>query len=197
MTYETHRVGGFLTTMLGFELLRQHGMLLPDISPLLQLAIITPFSSWGSTASDLDHHWESVRDKNPVNWVVHKVLHLTRPHHRSWQTHSFFTLLVLFSGLMVIWNRADGLGGFNATDMKLLLLMSVGVTFGVLGHFIMDMLTPEGIIVYGKIKLRLVPSSGLFATGGNWEAIVRWALWTITGILALRFCYIEYLYKIF
>lgn len=53
MLGKTHRSGGVMFMMVGFEVLRTKGLLLPDINPLLQLAVMYPVSQWGSTLPDL------------------------------------------------------------------------------------------------------------------------------------------------
>ena len=117
MTGKTHKVGGMLCAVSGFILLRNSNMLLPNVNEFIQLAVMYPFAMWGSTAPDLDHHWESCPDKTLPNYVVNKALHITKPlmkltesnkssgvykfakmmnaSHRSWQTHSDLTLLLV------------------------------------------------------------------------------------------------------
>lgn len=53
MMYKTHKMGGALFMFAGFKYLETKGMLLPDVNPLVQLMIMYPASSWGSTAPDL------------------------------------------------------------------------------------------------------------------------------------------------
>ena len=67
MTGKTHRVGGMLCCLGGYTLLEANGMLLGDVNPLLQLTIMYPFAIYGSTVSDLDHHWQSAPSKDIVS----------------------------------------------------------------------------------------------------------------------------------
>jgi hypothetical protein len=53
MLGRTHRAGGVVFMLVGFEVLRQKGLLLPDINPLIQLAVMYPVSQYGSTLPDL------------------------------------------------------------------------------------------------------------------------------------------------
>ena len=57
MTGNTHRAGGMLCSVVGFALLKEQGLLLPEINPCIQWLVMYPFCYWGSTASDLDHNW--------------------------------------------------------------------------------------------------------------------------------------------
>lgn len=119
----------------------------------------------------LDHHWGSVKEKTPFNYVVHKILHLTNPHHRSWQTHS---LLVTGSFCFLLWaiiNLCSSMYG-NTTTILLLRLMVVGLAVGIASHLVLDAFTTAGIHTIPGKKLRLVPRHSAFATGTVWEGIV-------------------------
>jgi len=88
MTGYTHRQGGMLVSIIGFALLRENGLLLPDINVGLQWLVMYPFCYWGSTASDLDHHWDSCPSKDYPSWMIHKLLHITEPIEDSFEaTH--------------------------------------------------------------------------------------------------------------
>ena len=79
MTGKTHRQGGMLVSIIGFALLRENGLLLPDVNVGLQWLVMYPFCYWGSTASDLDHHWDSCPSKDYPSWMINKLLHITKP----------------------------------------------------------------------------------------------------------------------
>lgn len=49
----THRVAGTTFMMVGFEVMRHKGLLIPDVNPFIQLAVMYPVSQWGSTLPDL------------------------------------------------------------------------------------------------------------------------------------------------
>jgi hypothetical protein len=53
MLGKTHRAGGTVFMMVGFEVMRAKGLLLPDVNPFIQLAVMYPISQWGSTLPDL------------------------------------------------------------------------------------------------------------------------------------------------
>ena len=77
MQGRTHRVGGVLCALLGYTFLEANGMLIPDVEPLVQLTVVYPFAMYGAVVSDLDHHWESTPSKDPISWIINKILHLT------------------------------------------------------------------------------------------------------------------------
>lgn len=231
MTGDTHRAGGMLCSVVGFALLKSNNLLLPDISEVVQLMLMYPFCMWGSVASDLDHHWDSCPDKNIPSLVINKALHLTtstrkrmdtmlpnsvKKHsvayklagvfdasHRSWQTHSDLTLILVMWLLYGVLKGVLGAGVLSPIDVKFIACALTGVCIGLIAHFILDALTPSGIwctvsIVGNKLiglvtrkkctllpeKIRFVPKSQFFATGGGWETIINMLLKTST-ILAL------------
>lgn len=231
MTGETHRAGGLLCTLVGFLLLRKHGLLLPDVNEFVQLAVMYPFAKWGSVASDLDHHWESCPEKDPPSWVVNKALHLTTPvvkamdktgmgtnksmgykvakffsaSHRSWQTHSDLTLL---SVLFLLWAVLTNPYQWNMSgyDSHILALILAGISIGIVAHFILDMLTPQGVwcslsVIFNRVvslitkkdvevlpeKWRFVPKMKCFATGGAWETFICKLLKVATVVLSIYF----------
>ncbi len=172
MTGETHRAGGVLCSVVGFILLKKHGLLLQDVNEVIQFAVIYPFCMWGSTASDLDHNPESCPSKDLVSKGINRTLHLTTPvyrklddnlnnnqkrtnvayksskllsaNHRSWQTHSDLILFIFIFLLSRILN--DNIGyGLSVVDTSILSLVFMGITLGIISHLILDMLTPEGI----------------------------------------------------
>lgn len=168
MTGATHRAGGAVISVVGFMMLKQHGLLLPNVNEGVQLLVMYPFAMWGSVASDLDHHWESCPAKDAPSWCINKVLHLGTPvrkaresiggtkgagykalgifdaSHRSWQTHSDLTLGAI---LWLLWSVLSGKIGsnFSAVDVSILSLVLTGISLGVIAHLILDLLTPQGI----------------------------------------------------
>lgn len=169
----------------GFGIMEHKGMLIPGVNPLLQLAIMYPASQYGSTFPDNDHHWEAVGNKSPVNWVVHKILHLSKPKHRSWQTHSIlFTgalLLMLFTLVSLgdrIWSDP------TATDWILMRLLAYGFILGVVSHLVADFINPSGIHLYPGYKIRAVPRTSFFATGGVWESKIIYPACLVVSLIA-------------
>lgn len=186
MIGKTHRAGGTLFAVVGFEVMRQNNLLIPDVNPYLQLAIMYPVSQWASTLPDLDHHWGSVGNKSPVNWVVHKLLHLTQPKHRSWQTHSILVsggLLFLLYTLVTLGNQMWG--GASALDWIIMRMLMVGFLLGYLSHLSLDLINPSGIHLYPGKKIRLVPRTMFFATGGTWETKIIYPLCMIISAIVV------------
>ena len=115
MLGKTHRAGGTFAMLMTFTILKQKGMLLPEVNDFVQLAIMYTICSWGSIFSDLDHGADSIPDKDPVSIVINKFLRLTGAKHRSWQTHSLLVtggfLLLLFAltnlGTTYLQNQLD------------------------------------------------------------------------------------------
>lgn len=223
LTGKTHRAGGVLCSVIGFELLRRNGLLLPDVNEVIQMMVMYPFCIWGSVASDLDHNWDSSPQKDIVSRGINVSLHITTPvcegletthqddtllykvlnlfnaKHRSWQTHSDLTLIFMLCILRWILHLEPG-GIFSAVDISIMALIVMGIGIGVIAHFILDMLTPDGIWftpavvfnflvrkitkkrVYYLQKIHLVPKSKFFATGGKWEDLIRWILNISAGL---------------
>ena len=228
MTGETHRQGGMLCSIVGFTILQHKGLLLPadNLNLCLQWLIIYPFCMWGSVASDLDHHWESCPSKSYPDRIVNTALHITKPiqkslektnqtkgplykvaklfnaSHRSWQTHSDLTLFFMLWLINLV--TSGGIKGFSAIDTSICSLILMGICLGILTHFILDVLTPDGVwlcgfVVLNKLlkkinprihlpeKLHFVPKSHFFATGGQWELFVRRVLKILTYIALTLF----------
>lgn len=234
MTGATHRAGGMLVSVVGFAILREKGLLLPDVNEAVQWLVMYPFTMWGSIASDLDHHWESCPAKDIPSRVVHSALHITRPlkkmmdktmsessrkhnplykvvgffnaSHRSWQTHSDLTLFAMLYLLYMVFTGQ--VGNLSQTDSAIVTLVLTGICLGVVAHFILDALTPEGIwlvipALLNKVlhffklkislpqKLHLVPKTGFFATGGAWEQFVQKVLKICTVLVLVWFLWVQ------
>ena len=224
MTGKTHKMGGMLMSVVGFTVLKDNGLLLADVNEGLQWLMMYPFCMWGSIASDLDHHWESCPSKDIPSWFVHKALHITEPvykklddtldskskkssllykfskfftaRHRSWQTHSDLTFVFM---LWVLYSIIHGkFTMFNHNDVLLLTLIMTGICLGIVAHFILDLLTPEGVwntfavvlnrfILKGKLprrfeKWHFVPKMKCFATGSDWEDFIYKVLRVMTVV---------------
>ena len=222
MTGKTHRVGGMLCVLGGFTYLESKGLLLRNVNPLLQLTVMYPFALYGSIVSDLDHNANSIPSKDIVSVAINKVLHLTSglnestggrnkvfglldAKHRSWQTHSDLFLVALIYALyqMVMETK------LATVESVIWSLVGMGFILGVISHLVLDMITPEGIWsfilvgiskVTGKKlipkKLRLVPDSKFFSTGGPWESLVRNILWRCCVVLFIRLIYLMTPYRI-
>lgn len=219
-----------LCSLVGFSILQKNGLLLPDVNDFIEWMVIYPFCMYGSVVSDLDHHWESCPNKDYPSWLINKALHITKPvqdgmektlpqsarknnlvykfaclfnaSHRSWQTHSDLTLFCMV-GLFnaIIGGKFSSLG---AVDVSILSLVLMGLCLGIVAHFILDVITPEGVWLTGLVllekflrvfnprisipkKLHLVPHSSFFATGGSWEEFIQKVLKALTFIMLAWF----------
>jgi len=229
MTKRTHVQGGMLSSVVGFMLLRYYGLLYSDMNLFTQWLIMYPFCLWGSTWLDLDHHIGSIPSKDYASKIIHKLLHLGSPlikqldksltekqkkestqykvlsifnaKHRSWQTHSTWTIEIL---LFILYCLVNGkFVSLSAVEITCLSLILTGVIIGSIEHLLLDILTPEGIwimefIVINKVlkkkvfpeKLVLVPkfkSRKLrkrfnFSTGSEWEFWVQRMLKLLTRL---------------
>ena len=171
MTGKTHRMGGMLMSVVGFEMLRRNGLLMADVNEAIQWLAIFPFCYWGSTASDHDQNWESCPSRDPISWGLHKALHITEPlyttlnsrltgkqkrtsftykfarafnaRHRSWQTHSDLTLIAILYLLHLVMTGQVPM--LSAKDMLIATPILTGLCLGIASHLLLDMLTPEGV----------------------------------------------------
>lgn len=224
MEGKSHRVGGVLAALGGYYMLKEQGFLIEGVTPLVQLAIIYPFSIVGSLLPDQDHHEESAPMKDVISMTFCKILHLTTKlrkrmkangvsekstlysllgvfdaRHRSWQTHSdlsFFLISWMLLGVM------SSSGGLLTAEGIVIKLISIGLVLGLLSHLILDMLTPSGVwclmfvglnkLIGRKVfpeKIRFVPNTHFFSTGGKWESWWRWGMGVVSFLL---FFYIIY-----
>lgn len=177
MLGKTHHAGGTVAALVAFEVMRKNGWLIPDCNAFVQLLIMYPFASFGSIFSDLDQGDDSIPSKDPIAIGIHKVLKMTGAKHRSWQTHSILftgSICLLLFTLVFIANGLIGVTG--SIDWACLRLSTIGFICGVASHLILDAFTTAGIHLYPGFKIRFVPKTPAFATGGTWEKIVFYVL---------------------
>ena len=82
MTGETHKAGGMLASVVGFAYLKHKGILLQDVSMVMQWLVIYPFCMWGSLASDLDHHEDAIPLHDYPSVAINRILHLTKKQYK-------------------------------------------------------------------------------------------------------------------
>lgn len=209
----THRVGGALCAVVGYSWLQSKGLLASGVNPLLQLTVMYPFAVYGAILPDLDQNWNACPSKDIISYGIHKVLHLGTgirqktgknilpvfdAKHRSWQTHSLESLLLMIWACIAVFSNMT-----IQIDALLFRLVASGLVLGVVSHLILDLLTPEGIVLgipslicRKKKNLHLMPKSKFFATGGPWETVVRYVLWVVMAILLIRLVYLALPYRI-
>ena len=157
--------------LIAFGIFKKHGMLVPNVNPYIQLLIMYPAASWGSTMPDLDTSKSSVSEHTPLSMATNLFLRMLGAKHRSWQTHCLVItggLTVALPVLLEIWGK----GVFSSFDLRFLRLLIYGLSIGVFSHLALDAITPEGIHVIPNVKMRLVPRLPFFSTGGPWEKLV-------------------------
>lgn len=195
MNYLTHKAGGTLGMLVAFELMKKHGMLVQDINPYIQLLLMYPIASWGSTAPDLDIARSKSAEQTPIDRAASAFLRLIGAKHRSWQTHCLAITGVLTIALPILL-ETWGAKTFGAFDLCLLRLLIYGLATGIMSHLILDAMTPEGIHIIPNVKIRLVPRTPFFSTGGLWEHFIRILIYiAIVGVFLYLFFGIS-LYKL-
>lgn len=232
MEGKSHRVGGVLAALGGYYILKEQGFLIEGVTPLVQLAIIYPFSIVGSLLPDQDHHDNSAPMKDVISMSFCKVLHLTTglrkrmlsmgvsekaiwyrllgifdARHRSWQTHSDLSFAVV---CLLLLRLMSGSGGLLTAEGIVLRLISMGLVLGLISHLVLDMLTPSGVWFLGGVlvnklvghrvlpeKIRFVPNSKFFATGGKWEELWRFGMGVASFLLFFYLMYEFSPYKIY
>lgn len=186
MLGKTHHAGGTVAALIAFEVMRAKGWLIPDCNEFVQLLMMYPFASFGSIFSDLDHGPDSIPSKDPVAIGINKILRMTGAKHRSWQTHS-----LLFTGgfcalLFSVVFFGSSLIEASSIDWICLRLATIGFICGLASHLVLDAFTTAGIHIWPGFKLRFVPKTSAFATGGLWETIIFRILLVIMIILIGR-----------
>lgn len=222
MEGKSHRVGGVLAALGGYYILKEQRFLIEGVTPLVQLAIIYPFSIVGSLLPDQDHHKESAPMKDVISLTFNKVLHLTTKlrkgmrasgvseknwwyrvlgifdaKHRSWQTHSdlSFALMCLF-----LLHLMSGSGGVLTAEGIILKLISMGLVLGLISHLILDMLTPSGVWCLAFVGVnrlvghRILPEKIRFVPNRKFFSTGgRWEEWWRFGMGVVSFLLFFYI----
>lgn len=172
MTFKTHREFSLLVSIPITIFLMRKDML--PMNYYLALIIVVGLGKLGAWFPDLDHHWESVKEKNILNWIFNKILRKTGAKHRSRHTHSIDILLILMVlgyQLPLICLRR---GWFAEINAKVLSMILLGFFSGWISHILADMLTSEGVYLFcwARRKVAFVPKKIgklRFNTGHAWE----------------------------
>lgn len=180
MTAKTHVLGGMAMSVGGFLLLKDNGMLIPDVSEAIQVGIILPYAIWGSTLPDLDQDKEVTARNSPINYAIQKFFNLIKAGHRSAKSHIFPWVISILLYTAIAFNYIGS--NLNGTEVTIIGLILLGLFFGLFSHFILDAMTRKGINI-GTVTIRLVPDTDVFGTGTHYEMIVRKVLYVITVIL--------------
>ncbi len=192
MTGRTHKAAGGCAMLGAFMYLMYKGYLVPDIHPIVQLAVMYPIASWGSTMPDLDQSSvQTIPDKTPMSIAIYYLLHIGKIKHRSWQTHSLLTngLFIGILSLGYYFLEQYKILGSNTATYSIILLMLVGLSVGILSHLLMDALTYEGIQIVPKVWFHPLHIE-IFKTNTVYEKIVRILLYVGIAVEVACMCYI-------
>lgn len=189
MTYPTHKQYSvsfaFVAAMLIYYL---------DISKVnyyLALIIFLTTSKYGALFPDLDHSWQNVKEKTVPNWIINKLIHLTKGKHRSWQTHSIDITVISTITLYMIPRILLANGKITAVNAEVMLIIFIGFCSGWISHIVADMMTSAGVRLFCWNKgliIRLVPKQIgrlKFNTGHEWESFVYRAVRKINIVLGI------------
>lgn len=199
MTAATHRRFSVCFALIGAMFIE-----FSSVNYYLSLIILLAFSRTGGLFPDVDHQWSKVKEKTVFNWIVNKFIHLTKGHHRSWQTHSWDIVIVFvaISFMLPTWLLNEGI--INAIDKEILTLVLCGFSLGWLSHLFSDMLNHVGvrIVCWSNKKVKFVPKQlfGMkFTTGDDWEIFVnkfQKYLNFVIGIMVLIYPYKDIIKKL-
>lgn len=127
--------------------------------------------------------------------IWYQLLGIFDAEHRSWQTHSDLSFAITVFAIVSTFNS---FGGGTTVNGVIFLLIAIGLFLGVLSHLFLDMLTPSGVwcvtfVVINRLlkrrilpeKIRFVPNTSFFATGGTWEMIWRKSMAIVAMLMFL------------
>lgn len=152
MTYRTHR-----EFALGFVLLATmlvYWFKVTDTNYYVSLCIMALSGRQGGLFPDVDHIWRNVKEKTPINWVINKLIHITRGVHRSRQTHSW-DICIVSGALAIVFDKVL----LEETSQEMLFILILGFWSGWASHLLSDMLTSDGVYLscFCKKRKAIVP----------------------------------------
>lgn len=177
MMGRTHKAGGCLAMLAVYTYLHSKGFM-PEVHPFVQLLLMYPAASWGSTMPDLDQSENSIPEKTPFSMLINKMLYMGKVKHRSWQTHSLL-MMGLFLGILfglVYGAMRFSWFGLDTMSCNVLLLLVTGLSVGIGSHLLLDLMTYEGIQLVPGVWLRFFRLD-MFKTGTTYEKVVRFILY--------------------
>lgn len=144
----------------------------------------------------LDEYIEKRKAWSMKRSLKYRLLKFLSCTHRAWQTHSEFTLLILY--LLYVAPELLGIGVAGTVDRVILDLFVMGLSLGVVSHILLDAMTYEGSVfaigtfiktMWPKVPMitnvRLVPKIKTFTTGSPYEKMVRRILLQTQFVLML------------
>lgn len=175
MTAITHRRFSIGFAYIAIVLLYSLGHSL--VNYYLAIPIMLSASHYGAKLADVDHNWDSVKDKTVSNKIINTLIHLTGGKHRSWQTHSWDIIILVTIASIFVPELLLHYGKITAINKEVASLLFIGVSCGWISHGIADMMTSAGmrITCLSKVKVAFVPKQFKF-----W-----YTLWLIIPLLGL------------
>ncbi|GHU56142.1 hypothetical protein AGMMS49975_18950 [Clostridia bacterium] len=175
-THQTAAVGlAVITTYAAYRSNNFHC----GIHPYLAVFITTNAAMLGGVAPDLDVPWENVPEKNPIKFVLNKLIYLAGDGHRSRLTHSIDLTILMCAAFVFSERILDIIKGYTdvaltQSTLDIAALILLGFISGWVSHILADMATSAGVrlVFWGNTKVRFFPKKigkFKFSTGEAWE----------------------------
>ena len=175
MTYITHKVFAVWAVTLAHMILWYNGI--GEVNYYLAWIIMLYAGKSGALFPDVDHNWNSVKEKTMVNKMINAFIHATGGTHRSWQTHSWDIALVFTLISFILPPQLVRMGAISQVNGAILSLLLVGFAIGWISHLFSDMLSSAGVRIFcfRPTTLAFVPKQLFgfrFNTGNAWEGFI-------------------------
>lgn len=181
MIGKTHTLGGSAFALGSYIVLRETGILNPDLDSVAQLACIMPYAMWSAKAPDFDQDIKDRAMASPIDLVMQKFFNLIGAGHRSLKSHVYPALIAtVLSAISVTGVNIFGTASNNSAIIYCMVIL--GMAMGLLSHLLLDLCTKDGIHANGK-RYAFVPEIDLFKTDGIVEQIVRRFLYVLNILL--------------
>lgn len=157
MTAKTHKVFAVSWVIIAAMFIYTYGV--SQINYYMTLILMISMGKAGALFPDVDHHWQSVKEKTTVNWVINKIIHMTGGKHRSWQTHSWDIWIISTLFAMRLCRYCLSNGYINQVNYEVANIIILGFCSGWMSHLFSDMLTSAGvrIVCWSNKKAAFVP----------------------------------------
>ena len=181
MVGKTHVLGGSAFALGSYIVLRETGILNPDLESAAQLACIMPYAMWSATAPDFDQDNKDRAMASPINLAMQKFFNLMGAGHRSLKSHVYPALIATVLSAISI-TGVNIFGASNSNSAVVYCMVILGMAMGLLSHLLLDLCTKDGIRINGK-RYAFVPEIDLFKADGIVEQIVRRFLYVLNILL--------------
>lgn len=179
MTGPTHKQFAICFAFIGAMFLYTKGLFsygfgYNTVNYYFALIIMLTIGKKGALFPDVDHDWDNVKEKTVPNKIINVLIHLTKGHHRSWQTHSLDISIIALISSYVIPLFMYKMGNMSNVNKEIVTLVCIGFTCGWVSHEFSDMMNGVGIRIFfwSKKKIAFVPKKigkFRFNTGEEWE----------------------------